>query len=248
MSSQQPSTFALVLCAHPDDAELACSGTIKNLTRDGHHVAIVDCTEGEMGTRGSVELRYRESVAASNILGIHYRENLHMPDGFIEHTNETVALVAGCIRYYRPHMMLIPPPIERHPDHQTVHSIARAAAFVAGLSKYSAPHHGIHYSPHRPTRMLCFLQQWDFPQPPSLYVDISATYHDRVASIHAYASQFYLPDVYDSQEPSTFISRPGYLQELEARARYFGSRIGTEYAEAFLAVEPIAVHSLTALL
>lgn len=238
----------MVLSAHPDDAELACSGTIKKFTNEGFSVALVECTRGELGTRGTPELREKEAQAASQILGVAHREGLDMRDGHITHTPENINKVVYAIRKYKPRLLLIPPPYERHPDHEAVHKLARAAAFLAGLQNVETFDNEVPQTPHRPHRMLCYMQQYDFPKQPDLYVDITDTYTAREASIKAFASQFHLPDLYNSNEPVTFISRPGYLDELEARSRYFGSRIGTTYAEAFLAVEPLAVDSLSKLL
>ncbi len=242
------SADVMVLSAHPDDAELACSGTVKILSNEGKRVVFVDCTRGELGTRGTPELREREAAAAGEILGVHHRENLDMPDGRVAHTHENILLVVRSIRRWRPSLLLIPPPFERHPDHEAVHRLARAAAFLSGLTKVETTWEGATQTPHRPSRMLCFQQQYDFPEPPDVYVDISATFEDKMRSITAFSSQFYLPDLYTADEPMTFISRPGFLDEIEARARYYGSRIGVEYAEAFLAVEPLAVPSLSVLL
>jgi len=238
----------LVLSAHPDDAELACSGTIRKLTKEGRTVAFVDATRGELGTRGTPELREKEAAAASAILGVHIRECLEMTDGAIMHTDENIRRVAGAIRAHRPSLMLIPPPVERHPDHEAVHRLARAAAFVAGLAKVETTRDGIVQEPHRPKRLLCFQQQYDFPRLPDLYVDISETFEDKMRSIRAFSSQFHLPELYASDEPSTFISRPEFLEEIEARSRFYGSRIGVAHAEAFLAVEPLGISSLSVLL
>ncbi len=238
----------LVLSAHPDDAELAVAGTVKGLTNAGRSVVFVECTRGELGTRGTPELRAAEAQHASEILGVTLRENLGMPDGAVAHTQANILAVVGAIRRHRPRIMLIPPPFERHPDHEAVHRLARAAAFTAGLANVSVEHNGQALAPHRPKAMYCFQQQYDFPQAPSFYVDITATWADKLASIRAYASQFHVPDVYQSDEPQTFISRPGFVEELEARARYYGSRIGTTYAEAYLSVEPLGFASMEVLL
>lgn len=242
------STFALVISAHPDDAELACGGTIRALTNQGHDVVLLDCTRGELGTRGTPELREQEAQRAADILGVRHRECLSMPDGAIEHTQENIRAIVTSIRTWRPHIVLIPPPVERHPDHVAVHKLCVAATFTAGLTKVVTHRDGVEQQPYRPKRTLCFQQQYDFPRLPDLYVDISATFAAKMDSIRAYTSQFHAPGEYTSDEPETFISRPAFLMELEARARYYGSRIGTDYAEGFLAVEPIAVASLADLL
>lgn len=238
----------MVLSAHPDDAELSCGGTVKNLTNEGKHVVFVECTRGELGTRGTPELREQEAAAAAKILGVTDRECLGLPDGHIMHTNENILAVVKAIRTWRPNLLLIPPSIERHPDHEAVHRLARSAAFLAGLTKIETSNNGVQQEPHRPRRMLCFQQQYDFPRSPDLYVDISDSFQSKMASIKAFTSQFYVPEQYVSNEANTFLTRPEFLQELEARAMYFGSRIGVRYAEAFLAIEPIGVSSLSVLL
>lgn len=242
------SAFALVISAHPDDAELACGGTIRSLTNQGHEVVFIDCTRGELGTRGTPELRKQEAKRAADILGVRHRECLAMPDGAIEHTQENILAIVAAIRAWRPQMILIPPPVERHPDHVAVHKLCIAASFIAGLTKVITERDGVVQTPHRPKRTLCFQQQYDFPRHPDIYVDISSTFTAKMDSIRAYTSQFHAPEEYSTDEPQTFISRPAFLIELEARARYYGSRIGTEYAEGFLAIEPIAVTSLTDLM
>lgn len=238
----------MVLSAHPDDAELSVGGTVKILTNEGKKVVFVECTRGELGTRGTPELRKQEAMMAAEILGVANRETLNMPDGHIMHTNENIRLVVEAIRRWKPRLLLIPPPFERHPDHEAVHRLARAAAFLSGLEKIETARDGIRQEPHRPSRMLCFQQHYDFEKSPDLYVDISSTFEAKMASVKAFSSQFHLPDLYTSSESTTFISRPEFLPEIEARAAYYGSRIGVRYAEAFLAIEPLAVPSLSALL
>lgn len=238
----------LVLSAHADDAELAVGGTVRTLVDEGHRVAFVECTAAELGTRGTPERRRAEADTAAAILGVTERRHLSMPDGAVAHTQDNILAIVAELRRYRPSLLLIPPPVERHPDHEAVHRLARAAAFTAGLARIETFVDGVVQQPHRPKRMLCFQQQYDFPRLPDLYVDISASFAAKMEAIKAYTSQFHLPAAYTSDEPQTFISRPGFLDEIEARARYYGSRIGTQYAEAFLSVEPLAVRSLSVLL
>jgi N-acetylglucosamine malate deacetylase 1 len=238
----------LVLSAHPDDAELCCSGTVKKLTNAGKRVVFVDATRGELGTRGTPELRAQEAAEAAKILGVDVRENLEMPDGNVMHTQENILKVVGAIRAHRPRILVTTPPFERHPDHEAVHKLARAASFLAGLHKIETERDGKVQEPHRPARTLSFMQQFDLPRPPDLYVDITETYDDRVRSIKAFASQFHVPGEYAGSEPETLISRPAFLDELEARARHFGTRIGVKYAEAFFSIEPVGLKSLADLL
>lgn len=242
------SVDAMVLSAHPDDAELSCAGTVKNLTNEGRTVVFVDCTAGELGSRGTPELREKEAIAAAKILGVEHRVCLHLPDGNIMHTNENILAVVVALRAWKPKLLLIPPPVERHPDHEAVNRLARAAAFLAGLTKFESHRNGAAQQPHRPDQMLCFQQQYDFPRSPDLYVDITNSFDAKMASVRAFSSQFHMPESYVSDEPATFISRPEFLQEIEARALYQGSRIGVRYAEAFMSVEPLGVSSLSVFL
>lgn len=235
---------ALVLVAHPDDAELTCGGAIKKLTNAGHRVVFVECTRGELGTRGTPELRELEAADAAQILGVHDRDYLGMPDGAIEHTQENILKVVSAIRAHRPRLLLTPPPIERHPDHEAVYKLARAACFLAGLHKIITERDGVQQTPYRPSKMLCFMQQYDLPRSPDVYVDVSDTFADKMKAIRAFKSQFHQPDAEASGDPQTFLSRPEFLEEVEARAIYFGSRIGVRYAEAFMGVEPIGLASL----
>ena len=235
----------MVLSAHPDDAELAAGGVIKKITATGENVVLVDCTRGEMGTRGTAEKRAHEAEEAARILGVRTRAYLDMPDGAIEHTQENILRIVREIRAHRPRILLTTPPIERHPDHEAVHRLARAAAFTAGLQKTETLRDGVSQEPHRPTRIICFQQQYDLPRTPDFYVDITDTFEDKMSAIRAYVSQFHLGGTVKSTEPETFISRPEFIEELEARARYFGGRIGVRYAEAFYAVEPVGIKTLT---
>jgi len=241
-------TDVLVISAHPDDVELSCAGTVKKLTNEGKSVVFVECTRGELGSRGTPELRAEEARAAAAILGVTERENLGMPDGAVMHTNENVLRVVEAIRAYKPTIMLIPPPFERHPDHEAVHRLSRAAAFLSGLSKIVTTRNGELQEPHRASRMFCFEQQYDLPSKPDLYVDVTDTHEARMESIYAYSSQFHLPHLYTSSEPSTYISRPEFLEELIARSRHYGRLIGVHYAEAFMSIEPIGVDSLSVFL
>ncbi|MBI2794660.1 MAG: bacillithiol biosynthesis deacetylase BshB1 [Ignavibacteria bacterium] len=238
----------LVISAHPDDAELACSGTVKKLTNEGRSVAFADCTLGEAGTRGSADLRKSEAEASRKILGVSERVYLDMPDGAIEHTQENVLKVVGAIRHFQPRLIIIPPSFERHPDHETVYRIARTASFTAGLTKVITTFNGMVQQPHRPQRTICYQLFYDFTRQPDFYVDISDTFAYKMQSIHAFASQFHSPGESQSKDPETFISDKTFIEGLEARARYFGNRIGTRYAEAFLSIEPLSLPSLSLLL
>ena len=238
----------MVISAHPDDAELTCGGTVRKATKSGKSVVFVECTRGELGTRGTPEIREKEATEAARILGVTIRENLGMPDGAVAHTQENILKVVEAIRAHKPRIILTTPVLERHPDHEAVYRLVRAATFTAGLHKVSTQRDGVEQEPHRPKRTLMFMQWFDLPGGPDVYVDVTDVYEDRTNAILAFASQFHRPGTYDSDEPQTMLSRPEFLEELDARAIHFGSRIGVRYAEAFKAVEPLALDSLTDLL
>ena len=238
----------LVLSAHPDDAELTCGGTVRNATRAGKTVVFVECTRGELGTRGTPEIRAREAEKAAKILGVTVRENLGMPDSAVAQTQENILKVVSAIRAHKPLIILTTPVIERHPDHEAVHRLVRAATFMAGLSNVKTERDGVAQEPHRPKRTLSFMQWFDLPGGPDIYVDVTESYKDRTNAILAFESQFHRPGAEASSEPQTMLSRPEFLEELDARAIHFGSRIGLRYAEGFKAVEPLGVASITELI
>ncbi len=235
-------TDVLVVAAHPDDAELSCGGTILQLTKTGKNVVIADCTKGELGSRGTIELRALEAARASEILGVSSRINLGMEDGNIELSKENIRKIIVAIRQFRPKIILFNPPNERHPDHENVHQLVRAAVFQSGLIKIETKHDGILQIPHRPEKLFSYMQTYEFQ--PSFYIDISSTFMQKMDAIRAYSSQVFVPGDHDHQAPQTFISKPAFMEMIEARARYFGALIGVEYAEAFLALEPVGLPSL----
>jgi len=238
----------LVVAAHPDDAELTCAGTILKATKAGKRVVIADCTKGELGTRGTPEIREREAAEAAQLMGVDTRVCLDMPDGAVSQTQENILNVVSVIRAFRPRIILTTPPLERHPDHEAVHRLVRAATFTAGLAKVKTQWQGADQEPFRPKRTLSFMQWFDLPGGPDVYVDVTEVYEQRTKAIMAFASQFHLPEAYQSDEPQTLLSRPEFFEELDARAIHFGSRIGVRYAEAFKAVEPLGLASITDLL
>jgi len=234
----------LAIGAHPDYVEMSCGGTLIRLVREGYRVGVVDCTRGELGSRGNPELRAREAELAAQIMGIHVRENLGLPDGNIPLTAEAVAALVRVLRRWRPQILLLPPPVERHPDHERVHQLVRMAWFHSGLAKLvTTDGDGQPQQPYRPRWLFCYMQAYEFE--PSFYVDISDVYEQKVRAVQAHASQVYVPGVSPENEPETVLSRPEFWQLLELRARYFGTRIGVQYAEAFLALGPVGLPSLS---
>lgn len=238
----------LVIDAHPDDAEITCGGAIARLTAEGGKVAVIDCTRGEMGTRGNPDLRLHESLAATKILGISHRINLGMMDGFIDENPESLYQVITYIRKFKPKMIVTHPPFERHPDHEAVNRLVRNAIFKSGLTKIHTEINGEQQDIYRIRKLYCFMQSYQFERKPDFYIDISDYNEQKIKAIEAFSSQVYVPGYNSESEPKTKLSSPEFKEELIARARYFGGLIGVRYAEAFISIEPFGFRSFSSLL
>lgn len=230
----------LVLAAHPDDAELACSGTILSHVGQGKKVGVVDLTRGELGTRGTVEIRRREALDSAEILGLSVRENLELADGFFQNDRPHQLKVASAIRSYQPEIILTNAISDRHPDHGRAAELVKDACFLAGLRKVDTyDRKGNLQEPWRPNQLYHFIQ--DQYIVPNLIVDITPFWEKKVASIRAFSSQFYNPE---SHEPATYISSRAFMDSITARAMEMGHYIGVQYAEGFTTVRHIGVKSL----
>lgn len=225
---------ALFFGAHPDDVELSCGGTVAKFTRARKKVGIIDLTAGELGTRGSKEIRSSESKSAGKALNISVRENLGIPDGNILNNPENRTKVITLIRKYSPTVIFIPYHNDRHPDHKNANSLVRESSFYSGLTKLNTYLNGQDQKPYRPVRNIYFMQTYGFE--PSFIVDITDEFETKIKAIHCYSSQFYNPA---SKEPDTFISDKKFLEYLEARAVYYGFQIGVKYGEPFYVEERI---------
>lgn len=223
----------LAFAPHQDDVEISCGGTVAALLSKGYKVAIADLTDAAMGTRGTPEDRKREAAAASEILGIEWRRNLGFPDGFVERSRETDEAIVRLIRAARPELILVPYPQDRHPDHTMTGVIVPEAAFRAGLKRYETGQ-----KHHRPLRVLYYMTHYEFT--PSFIVDISDTWEKKLRSIEAYRSQFAV-DGAPKDEEGTFISSGHFYNRIEARARYYGSRIAVEFGEPFFQREAVRI-------
>ena len=229
-------TDVLAIGAHPDDIELACGGTVAKLVQLGHTVALADLTQGELGTRGTKQIRAREAADAARILGVTTRRNLQIPDGGIDIKKENVLKVITLIRELQPSILLIPHGVERHPDHVHTHQLCREAWFYSGLEKLPTKLRGVRQHPHRPHHFFEFMQWHEFQ--PAFIVDISDTFEMKMESIHAHASQFFNPA---SKDLETKLSSPEFLQTIETRCKYYGQKIGVKYGEPFLTSFSIGV-------
>lgn len=229
----------LAFAAHPDDTELGCAGTLALHIASGFKVGVVDLTRGELGTRGSSEVRLQEAQDASKILGLAVRENLGMADGFFEDNRENQLKIIKAIRTYRPDIIIGTAINDRHPDHERAAAVLKTAWFLAGLQRIKTTVNGKEQQAYRPGAFYHYIQSLYIQ--PDFIVDISEYWDIKIEAIRAFKSQFYNPD---SKEPETFISSPGFLPALEARAREFGYSIDAKYGEGFTTIRNIGVRSL----
>lgn len=233
----------LVFAAHPDDAELSCSGTIIKHIKMGLKVGIVDITRGEMGTRGSAEIRQQESDAASKILGIHVRENLGLADGFFDASVENQLKVIQMIRKYQPEIILANAISDRHPDHGRAAALLQQVHFKSGLRKVVTTLDGVEQTAWRAKALYHYIQ--DQYIKPDFVVDISDEMEQKMESVRAFKTQFYDPN---SLEPATYISSPDFFEAVISRSREMGKLCNGSFAEGFTVIKVPEVRSLTDLL
>jgi len=236
----------LAIGVHPDDVELGCSGTLINEVKSGKKVAILDLTQGELGTRGTVETRYEEAANAAMIMGVHARENLKMRDGFFRNDEAHQMQLIAAIRKYQPSIVIGNILKDRHPDHGRAGNLITESCFLSGLAKIETKDsEGNPQAKWRPTYVLQYMQDWYHE--PDFLVDISDVFAQRMKSIEAYTTQFHNGNA-PQEGPQTYISKPGFLEAVVARARMFGKRIGVDYAEGFLSEKKLGLRDLSALI
>ena len=224
----------LAVSPHPDDVELHCGGLMIRFADLGYTTGIVDMSRGEMGTRGEVDDRNREAAEAAEILGLSTRLNLELPDSRIGASETHRDALVDAIRRFQPALLLVPHEVARHPDHRATSRLARDAAFLAGLEKIETDHPAF-----RPRQLIFYLTHHAYRDPqPSFIVDITSTFSRKIAAVKAHKSQFHDPD---STEPVTYISRPEFLEEVEAQCRYYGSLIDARYGEPFVVREYLSI-------
>ncbi|MEX0994076.1 MAG: bacillithiol biosynthesis deacetylase BshB1 [Balneolaceae bacterium] len=232
----------LAFGAHPDDTELGCSGTLAKLVKQGKKVVVVDLTQGEMGSRGTVDTRWKEAQNAGKILGLTARDNLGLPDSELANTREFQIPIIERIRHYQPHICLISAPSDRHPDHGHASSLLVDALYFSGLRKIETldPQRASQV-PHRPAHILHYMQ--DRPFEPDFIFDISDTINLKEKAIKAFTTQFNVEDPGD--EPETYISDPEYFESMKARARHFGHLGGFTFGEPFkYAQKPVPLETM----
>ncbi len=229
----------LAFAAHPDDVELACSGTLLSHIAAGAKAGIVDLTRGELGTRGNIELRRQEAEKASEIMGISVRENLEMRDGFFKVDEEHILAIIKMIRKYQPEIILCNAESDRHVDHGRAGHLLEEAAYLSGLRKIETEIDGAVQERWRAKAVYHYIQ--DRYIKPDIVVDISDYFEKKMACIHAFASQFYDPA---SVEPETPISGRIFFDHIKGRAIEYGRLIGVQYGEGFTVRRTVGTKNL----
>ena len=233
----------LAFGAHPDDVELSAGGTIAKMVSEGLKVCLVDLTQGELGTRGSADLRMSEAEEAAKILGVDERINLGLKDGFFQCDEASLLEVVRVIRKYRPKVVLANALDDRHPDHGKGAELVYQASFLSGLIKCELKGEGSSLEVHRPDAVYHYIQ--DYQRVADIVVDISGFEEVKMNSILAYKSQFFDPN---SKAPQTPISSPEFLAHITGRSSSMGRECGFEAGEGFEIRRPVGVRSLLDLL
>jgi bacillithiol biosynthesis deacetylase BshB1 len=240
MSPAETQLDVLAVFSHPDDAELSVAGTLLKLKSRGYRTGVCDMTRGEMGTRGTPELRAQEALEAARIMKLDVRLNLEQPDGHVSPTEVARTAIVRVLRTHKPKVLITTHEDDPHPDHANTSIIVRQAARLATMKRYDEEA-GLAPVP-MPAIMHSLFSRRIVP---SFVVDVSEFVDEKMSAIGAYGSQFYKAD---SKEPATRISQRGFLNEIEYRMRYFGSLIGVEAGEPFYVREALNVDDPLALL
>ncbi len=224
----------LAFGAHPDDIELSCAGTLIKAVKAGKKVGIIDMTEGQLGTRGSAELRKQEAANSAKIMGVSVRDNLGMMDGYFTNDTEHRIKIIQKIRQYKPDIVLANVPQDRHPDHGRASQMVTEAWFYAGLVKIETEWEGKKQEAFRPNRLFYYMQHFSYDF--SFVVDTSNEIDQKIEAIKAFSSQFHDPN---SKEPETVLTAPHFIEHIKNRDSEMGYAIGAKYAEGFLSQRKI---------
>ena len=233
----------LAFGAHPDDIELGCGATIAKEVSLGKKVGIVDLTQGELGTRGSAELRMIEANNAGKILGVSVRENLGFADGFFTNDKKHQLEIIKMIRKYRPDIVLCNAIDDRHIDHGKGSKLVSDACFLSGLVKIETELEGKQQEKWRPKHVYHYIQWKNIT--PDFVIDVTGFIHKKQAAVLAYSSQFYDPN---SKEPESPITSKTFIESINYRSRDLGRLIGVEYAEGFTSERYVAAENLSKLI
>jgi bacillithiol biosynthesis deacetylase BshB1 len=232
----------LAIGSHPDDVELGCSGTLIKEIRKGKRAGIIDLTEGELGTRGTVETRHNEAADAAKIMGLSVRINMKMRDGFFVNDEQHQLQLIRILRRYQPDIVIGNIMDDRHPDHGRAGKLIFDSCFLSGLKQIKTVDEGKEQEKWRPKQLFHYIQDRFYE--PHFVIDITEVFDQRLKAIQAYKTQFHHPG---SNEPETYISSPDFMEALTARARLLGKRIGVKYAEGFLSEKSIGIDGFDAL-
>lgn len=234
-----PAVDLLAVVAHRDDAELLCGGTLARTAAQGYRVGILDLTRGEMGTKGSADLRGEEAEAAARVLGVSARRNAGFPDAALVNTRRTRLEVARWVRAFRPRVVILPARTGRHPDHRVASRLAYDACFLSGLGKLPLPGEA-----HRPHKLLYTTTYREDAPKPTFVVDITEQMDTKMRAVQCYDSQFsgktWGGEVFPGGERSLY-------EQVRMHAARYGSLIRTEYGEPFWTVETMRVDDVVAL-
>lgn len=229
----------LAFAAHPDDVEISAGATLLKYAKEGKKIGIVDLTLGELGTRGSIDIRRDEAQRAAEKIGLEIRENARMKDGFFEINESNKLTVIQVIRKYQPTIILANSISDRHPDHARAGQLVAEAAFLSGLRKIETFENDILQPVHRPNLVLHYIQ--DQYIKPDIVLDVSSFVDEKIELIKCYNSQFYNPN---SKEPETPISGEEFFDFLKGRMLGFGRSIGVYYAEGFNSYRQLGIKDL----
>jgi len=234
----------LAFGAHPDDVELGCGATIAKLVSQGKKVGIVDLTRGELGTRGSAEIRTKETKEASKILGITIRENMDFKDGFFRNDKEHQLKIIQVIRKYQPDFVFCNAPDDRHIDHPKGSQLIVEASFLSGLTKINTDDSlGNAQMQWRPKNIYHYIQ-WKNLDPDFIF-DVSGFHNTKMDAVKCYSSQFYDPK---SKEPETPISTKNFMNFVQSRANDFGRLIGVEHGEGFISNRKLGIYNFKSII
>lgn len=229
----------LAIGAHPDDIELGCGGTLLKHIHEGYSVGLLDLCRGELGTRGTPEIRREEAETAALAMGAKFRWNAELPDGFLFSNRENNSRVATFIRKAKPRLVIAGAPRDRHPDHGRSAEIAREAFFLSGLRALELNWEGNKLESWRPGLLIHYIQ--DYHLEPDFVVDISPFMDKKLEVVKLFATQFYNPDL---NEPETPISNVDYFDQLKAKARTYGRYTGCNFGEGFKVNRPLGINDL----
>jgi len=233
----------LAFGVHPDDIELSCAGTLLVEKNNGKKVGIIDLTRGELGTRGTAQTREEEAQNSAKILGVDVRENLEMADAFFKNDEENQRKIISALRKYKPDIILCNAPDDRHPDHGRSAQLVADAAFLSGLRKIETFDGGKKQEIWKPKYVFNYIQ--DIYINPSFVIDISEVIEEKLASVRAFKTQFYVPGE-NENEPQTYISSPEFLESVINRSKMFGKMIGVKHAEGFISKKMIGMKTFDA--